>query len=345
MASCYLLLALSSPSAVRPTKVVGLGEVLWDVLPGKRLLGGAPSNFAVHAATLGQDAAIASRVGADDLGKEALALLKSRGVDTRWIQTSPIRPTGTVTVTLADDGQPDYVIDQGVAWDELDASDESWIDLAQSTAAVCFGTLSQRCEASRAAVTSFLGATDPSCVRVFDVNLRQDYYDADLLLSGMECSSVLKLNDEEYEPVLSLIGDRGTPSTPKGFAERVFGQFPNLALVVITLGEAGCLLQTRSDVIKVAPTPTPVVDTIGAGDAFTAALVTRLISRTGESQTGGSDNVSLRRVLDRESVHKAGSFAVRYAAHVCSKAGGMPSKPDWLYSSSDVFDRARTQEK
>ncbi len=184
--------------------IVGIGEVLWDLLPGGKHLGGTSANFAVMSARLGNHAVLASRVGSDALGEEARAYLASSPLDSSYLQLDREHATGSVSVTLQD-GQPEYVIHQPVAWDFLQCTPE-WLDLAQSADAICFGTLAQRHEASREAIHYFLAASSESCVRVFDANLRKPFFDARVLEISLQRATVLKLNEIEMPMVLSLLG-------------------------------------------------------------------------------------------------------------------------------------------
>ncbi|KAG8467514.1 hypothetical protein KFE25_000830 [Diacronema lutheri] len=308
----------STTSALAPAKtVVGLGEVLWDVFsPSERLLGGAPSNFAYAAAVLGHRGVVASRIGDDALGIEARALLSARGVDTRFVQTSARLPTGRVLVTLAD-GQPSYEIERG-AWDELELTAE-WERLAREADAVCYGSLAQREVPSRTAIAAFLAATRADCLRVFDVNLRQAFFSGAVLTHGLGLARVCKLNDDEAQPLLGAL-ELAPAATLDECADRLLGAFRSLSLVCITRGERGALLASRAARVNApAANVERVVDTIGAGDAFTAALVHALLAEPGDTSE-----------LDEAALASAGSFAARYAAHVCAHAGGMPEPPAWL---------------
>jgi fructokinase len=253
--------------------VVGLGELLWDLLPEGPLLGGAVSNFAVMSARLGNHAYIASRIGLDQLGREATIQLSRTPVDTSYIQEDFSRLTGSVTVSIAQ-GQPQYIIHEPVAWDSLEFTPH-WLSLAERADAVCFGTLAQRSPTSRRTIGAFLSETKKECVRVFDVNLRAPFYDADVLEQSMESATILKLNSDEMPVVLKLLGfphsGESTPDALLGGARLLLDQFP-IALVAITLGAHGSLLITGRQVHRHPGHPCQVADTIGAGDAFTAAL-------------------------------------------------------------------------
>jgi fructokinase len=257
-----------------PKLVVGLGELLWDLLPGGKQLGGAPANFAVMSARLGNRGIIASRVGRDALGDEALAYLATLPADLSYLQSDNEHATGSVSITLRD-GQAEYVFHQPVAWDFLTATPE-WLDLAANADAVCFGTLAQRHSVSHETIQLFLKATRENCVRVFDVNLRKPFYDAQSLGISLKHATLLKLNEPEMPIVMSLLGfaqhsgvDESSLITS---ASLLLDHFP-LKLVCVTMGSQGSLLVTRETHHRHHGIATAVADTVGAGDAFTAALV------------------------------------------------------------------------
>ena len=254
--------------------VIGLGELLWDLLPRGAELGGAVSNFAVMAGRLGDRGICASRVGNDSLGRQARERLAALSADTAFLQVDPRYPTGSVSVAFQD-GQPEYVIHQPVAWDSLHLTEE-WVELAGRADAVCFGTLAQRSPVSREAIEAFLAATSPRCVRVFDVNLRPPFYSAEVIEKSLRWATVLKMNDAEMPLVLDAAGVPGeaggtAPHALLEGARRLLEGFP-IDLICITMGQSGSLLVTREEVDRHPGIPTQVVDTVGAGDAFTAAL-------------------------------------------------------------------------
>lgn len=283
--------------------VVGIGELLWDMLPTGREMGGAPANFAYHARSLGAAGVPVSRVGADDLGREILRRLGERGLDAGYVSVDPDRPTGTVTVELDAAGEPAFTIHRDVAWDHITAT-PGQAELARRAAAVCFGTLARRSPVSRATIERFLDGTREECLRVFDVNLRQDYFDAELLRSGLDRCGILKLNDEELPVVGKLLG---FPSPEREAVEGLMEEF-DLDLVALTRGENGAALFGRTgSVERPAAPPGEVVSTVGAGDAFTAAVVMGLLR--GEAPGAICEKAN------------------RLAAYVCSQAGAMPEIP------------------
>jgi fructokinase len=257
-----------------PKLIVGLGELLWDLLPGGKQLGGAPANFTVMSARLGNRGVIASRVGRDALGDEARSYLASLPADLDCLQTDEVHATGSVSVTLLD-GQPEYVIHQPVAWDFL-AGTPDWLTLARRADAVCFGTLAQRHDVSRETIHSFLEATSGDCVRVFDVNLRKPFYDARVLADSLRRATLLKLNEIEMPVVMSLLSLEENSGSDEASllrcARLLLDRFP-LKLVCVTMGSQGSLLVTCEAHHRHHGIATEVADTVGAGDAFTAALV------------------------------------------------------------------------
>jgi fructokinase len=289
--------------------IVGLGELLWDMLPAGPQLGGAASNFAVMAARLGNNGAIATRIGTDPLGREAMAFLKTTPLDTRYIQEDFSRVTGTVTVAL-EQGEPRYIIHEPVAWDFLEFTPH-WLALAEQADAVCFGTLAQRSPASRRTIESFLHETRPECVRIFDVNLRSPFFTPEIVEQSLELATIFKLNADEMPQVLALLGFPDSEGTTPDFllngARQIIDQFP-VQLVAITLGAQGSLLITRKEVDRHPGYPAKIVDAVGAGDAFTAALTHYYLRGAALSQLNAAGN--------------------RWGAWVASRAGAMPALPE-----------------
>ena len=262
-----------SPSQTPRPLVVGLGELLWDLFPKGKQLGGAPANFAYITALLGDSGMVASRVGDDRLGQEALWHLKSSGLDVSRIQRDPTHPTGTVKVEVDLRGQPEYHISENVAWDFLEFS-EDWISLARATHAVCFGSLAQRNSVSRATIRAFLSALPSFAIGIFDVNLRQSYFSGDLLRDSARHATILKLNHEEFPRFLDLLRCplKGSERSDI-FAARWLCRELGIRLVCITRGPAGSALITAESHHEHPGFSVKIVDTVGAGDAFTAALV------------------------------------------------------------------------
>jgi fructokinase len=249
--------------------VVGLGELLWDMFPHGKQLGGAPANFAYMTALLGDRGIVASRVGQDRLGQEAIWQLKSSGLDTSQIQSDPAHATGTVQVQVDSKGQPEYRITEDVAWDHLAWTPE-WEALAKSTDAVCFGSLAQRSEVSRSTIRRFLQSVRADAARVFDVNLRQAFYSGEVLRVALLHANMMKVNHEELPRIVELFGENfgGERDAACWLAEE-FG----VKLVCVTRGHRGSLLVCGDETDEHPGFTIKVADTVGAGDAFTAALV------------------------------------------------------------------------
>ena len=286
-------------------RLIGLGEVLWDLLPGGRQLGGAPANFAYHAAALGAEAQVISRVGHDALGRELLQRLDALGVPTGCIEVDPALPTGTVAVEVAADGQPVFQICENVAWDAIRG--EAAGRLAVSVAdAVCFGTLAQRSEPSRSTLRSLVSAAPPSALRILDVNLRQHYFSEPIIRESLALANVLKVNDTELPRLAEMLGLSGDERSQ---IAQLAGRH-NLRGVAYTRGQRGSLLFFEGRWSDHPGVPTKVVDTVGAGDAFTAAMALGLL-------VGGD--------LD-----KVNQQANEVAAYVCSCAGATPALPETL---------------
>ncbi|MFM8904766.1 MAG: carbohydrate kinase family protein [Verrucomicrobiota bacterium] len=292
-----------NPEIVRPN-VVGLGEVLWDVFPDAAHFGGAPANFACHAAGLGAEAWMVSAVGRDRLGDEAVASLSSKGVHTLMVQRDE-RPTGTVTVKLDAAGKADYVFASDPAWDHI-AWNESLTLLAGKCKAVCFGSLAQRAPESRTSIRRLLQSCSPDCLRVFDVNLRQDFFSREVIEASLGLAEVFKLNDDEIKVLAGLLG---LPADEAAFVAQVAARH-DLSTVALTRGARGSLIWHKGRFDERVAPEVEVVDTVGAGDAFTAALVTGLL-----------------REDDLAQVHRHASDV---AAYVCTQPGATPELPQEL---------------
>lgn len=277
--------------------IVGLGEVLWDCLPDGPRLGGAPANFAYHVARLGFPARIVSAVGKDVLGIETLAALSSKGLEGYLPQVEA--PTGMVKVNLDAHGVPSYEICEGVAWDYIPFS-PALESLAEHCAAVCWGTLAQRHPVSQQTIHRFLDHVPADCWKVFDINLRQHYYSWELIEASLIRCDILKINDEELEIVARLLG-RSISDVEK-FCKEMLETY-RLKILVLTCGAKGSSVFTKEGVSHAQVPKVKVVDTVGAGDAFTAAFVVSLLSGTGEE--------------------KAHQKATEVSAYVCTHEGGM----------------------
>ncbi len=279
--------------------VVGIGEVLWDLLPAGKKLGGAPANFAYHAQNLGAAGSVVSAVGDDALGEELLLHLSSIGLTHDYISVEKKYPTGTVDVKLGSDGSPQYVIHTNVAWDFLPFN-EKLRRLASGASAVCFGTLAQRSEAARKAIQAFLRATPTNCLRIFDINLRQRFYDAGIIRNTLRFANCLKLNQDELPEVADMLALSGSEDK---ILRTLIEQF-DLLIIALTKGENGSRLFSKKYDSFLKTPEVEVVDSVGAGDAFTAALAMGLLQR-----------------LPVEVIHRN---ATRLAAFVCTQNGAMP---------------------
>ncbi len=250
-------------------KVVGLGEVLWDLLPERTCLGGAPANFAYITTLMGDQGIVASRVGEDSRGLEALRRMEELGLNIDHVQTDRDHPTGTVKVNLEGNGIARFEIAHPVAWDALEWNSD-WQSLAQNTDAVCFGSLAQRSEASQATIRKFLGSSPRSTLKVFDVNLRQSYYAQEILAESMKLADIVKLNDEELPKIMSL--EKSPHKDELSSARRLISTY-DLQLVCVTRGDRGSLLARGKEFSEHPGFRVRVADTVGSGDAFTAGLV------------------------------------------------------------------------
>jgi fructokinase len=322
----------------RPHRILGIGELLWDILPAGphlggvglpnslleagavatpieepariALLGGAPANFTVMAGRLGNHAIVLSRIGRDDLGRMAVDQLEPLPVDTSVLQLDSSHPTGRVTVKFFD-GEPRYTIHQPAAWDFFDLTEE-WIRLAERADAICFGSLAQRSGPSRRTIQQLAAATTAKCIRVFDVNLRPPFITSEVLQESLGLSTVAKMNENELPQVLQLLGlpteDPGIQGTLRSGASRLLSEFPGLRMVAITRGSRGSLLATREEWNDHPGFPVKVADGIGAGDAFTAGITHYMLQ--------GAPLATL---------NEAGN---RWGGWVASQSGAMPALPD-----------------
>jgi fructokinase len=306
------MLTISGERMNGPHLILGVGELLWDILPEGARLGGAPANFSVMTGRLGDHAAILSRVGRDHLGRRALEMLSAFPVDASHIQIDPVHETGRVTVGI-DSGQASYTFHEQAAWDSLELSDE-WLQLASRAGALCFGSLAQRSGVSRQTIQALVAEAPEACLRVFDVNLRPPFYSAEIMQESLELATVVKMNDAEVPLVLGLLGldqkldARGSSSLFRTGAQRLLDEFPSLNLVAITRGGEGSLLATREEVHEHRGVPVHVADTIGAGDAFTAAMTHYLL-----------------RGASLATLNEAGN---RWGAWMASQSGAMPELPE-----------------
>lgn len=283
--------------------VVGMGEALWDVLPEGKKIGGAPANFAYHVSQFGLPSCVVSAIGDDALGNEIISNFTSKGLNYQ-IDKVPY-PTGTVQVEIDQAGIPQYEIKENVAWDNIPYT-TALETIAKSTKAVCFGSLAQRNVVSRETIGRFIDAMpkNDGTLIVFDVNLRQGFYNKDILCNSMKRCNILKINDEELVTVSRMFGYPGIDLQDKCWI--LLGKY-NLKMLILTCGINGSYVFTPGNV-SFQPTPTvEVADTVGAGDSFTAAFIAS--------------------VLKGKSVTEAHALAVRTSAYVCTQKGAMPVLP------------------
>jgi len=281
------LYSISAGGIVVPYKIIGIGEVLWDVFPHSRKLGGAPANFAYFVKKLGQNGLVASKVGDDLMGKEILDSLFKLGLAGDFIQIDSEHPTGTVDVKIDDNGQPDYIINKNAAWDFLEFSDR-WKKLAREADVICFGTLAQRSLKSRRTIIDFLKMARSSTIKVFDINLRQNFYSLKTIIRSLELATILKLNKEEIRLLRNLMG-YSSKKNDINFCRRLMNEY-GIKLVCLTRGEDGSLLMDESDYYEHPGYKISIADTVGAGDAFTAAMVMQYLEGRALEEMSNSAN-------------------------------------------------------
>jgi fructokinase len=283
-------------------RVVGIGEVLWDLLLTDTQLGGAPANFAYHAHALGADAHVITRVGADDYGRKIFRRFHEMGLPETAVQTDEMAPTGTAKVRLSGDGLAHFTIQENVAWDRIALAAEA-VASADSADAICFGSLAQRSEPSRGTIQQPVTKAPANALRVYDINLRQQFYSRMLVEQSLQLANVLKLNDDELPKLAQMFALAGST---KDQIERL-AQLFNLRVVALTRGANGSLLYREGRWADCPSRPVKVVDTVGAGDSFTAAMVLGLLRKT-----------------DLDEINDNANEVARY---VCSQAGATPPMP------------------
>jgi fructokinase len=282
-----------------PGPIIGLGEVLWDLLPSGPRAGGAPFNFAFHCHQLGHPAVIVGRVGDDQLGLDLRAEVRRLGLSDEFIQIDPGHPTGTVQVAVDSAGQPSYTIAKHVAWDFLEWG-EGFGPLIESAQAICYGTLAQRSFKSRETIHRFIASASSfprKVLTICDLNLRPPFVAPEVVNYSFFHAHWIKMNESEEKMIGRLLTEDGGPTT----SERFTHGWPGFC---VTLGEHGCKLQSAAESIDIPGIPIRVADTVGAGDAFTAGLVTQL--------------------LEGKPLADAARFANALAALVASRPGGTP---------------------
>ncbi len=311
-------------------RVVGVGEVLWDLLLTGPQLGGAPANFAYHAHALGAQSSVITRVGSDDCGSEIIRRFREMGLPETTVQMDEAHPTGTAKVELSGDGLARFTIQENVAWDHVALAPEA-VAAASSADAICFGSLAQRGETSRKAIQQLVAAAPANALKVFDINLRQEFYSSHVVEESLRLANVLKLNEDELPRLASMFHLSGSTddSIIENIAIRSDGSFAartrtgvsrpheqqieqlaqqfNLQVVAFTRGANGSLLYQNGRWSDCPSSAVKVVDTVGAGDAFTAAMVSGLLRR-----------------MDLDEINDIANQVARY---VCSQAGATPPMP------------------
>lgn len=303
--------------------VVGLGEVLWDVFPDGKKLGGAPANFAYHAAAQGCNGCVVSAVGDDALGREIESALAAKKLAAALPRVA--YPTGTVRVALDSVGVATYVFAENSAWDNLPFTEE-FEAIARRAAAVCFGSLAQRSPRSRETIARFLDCVPADAIRVFDANLRQNFYTDEILRTSLRRCTVLKINEDEAPKISAAIG--GNARADDSIFPEIFRSSPATKIVVLTLGSAGSLVVSRDGERSFLPADPSIVvaDTVGAGDSFTASFISAL--------------------LFGKTIPEAHRHATDVANFVCSRHGAMPEIPSALRAGqSGDTKRSRELEK
>ena len=286
-------------------QIIGLGEVLYDVLPEGAKLGGAPANFAYHASQFGFDAMAVSAVGNDALGDLALKTFDENGL--KYIIPRVPYPTGTVNISLDAGGVPSYTFTPDVAWDHIPFTPEMEA-VAKEARAVCFGSLAQRSEASRKTIHQFLSATPADCLKIFDINLRGNFYNKEIIRENMQQANILKINDEELVTIGRLFDYPGLDMEEKC---RLLLRRYHFKMVVLTCGTNGSYVFVPDGETSFMPTPkVEVADTVGAGDSFTAAFTASLLAG--------------------KTIKEAHERAVKVSAFVCTQKGAMPKLPEEL---------------
>lgn len=284
---------------------IGLGEVLWDMLPDGKLLGGAPANVAFHTQNLGGKGIVVSSVGDDNSGKEILDKLNGLELETGFIHIDPDHTTGTVTVKLDQSGIPEYIIHKDVAWDHIPFTPDIK-DLAQKADAVCFGTLAQRSETSRNTIINFLKSTKKECLRLCDINLRQSFYSQEIIEQSLQLSNMVKLNDDELITIADILSLNGKEDE---ILRSMIKKY-DLNLIALTKGKDGSRILTEKEDSHFKEKVDKIADTIGAGDSFSATLLNGLLNEK-----------------PLKEIHR---HAVQVAGYVCTQNGATPLLPDDL---------------
>lgn len=285
-------------------KIIGIGELLWDCVGESRRPAGALANVAYHATQWGLPSCLFSRVGNDPLGKELTDYLASRGVDASCIQVDDSLPTSTVDVDVSQPDKPTYIIHENVAWDNMQYTPQ-WEKLAYEAQAICFGTLAQRCDASRDTLDCVLTAIPEDCLTLFDLNLRPPFFYRKWIERSLFSAWIVKISADETEIFANEMGF-GVSAPGKELARAIRENF-SVPVVCFTFGKDGCSLYTEDDAVVlpgIPIQPLPGADAVGAGDAFDAALIYGF--------------------LNEFPPEKTLNLANRAAAYVAAQIGSMP---------------------
>jgi fructokinase len=286
-------------------KIVGIGEVLWDLLPAGKQLGGAPANFVCHAHALGANAQLISRVGDDAAGREIIESFRARGLPTETISIDTTAPTGTVSVEVGAQGHPKYIIHENVAWDRI-ATDSAALAAVKDADAICFGTLAQRTNFVRGTIAGLLAEAKRDALHVFDINLRPPFINRDAITHSVATADILKLNEEELPVLAEMFQLTGDPAQQLA---ALTARFP-IQLIVLTRGAEGSMLFAGGTLCEHRVSSIQVRDTIGAGDSFTAAVTLGF--------------------LRKWPLEKIAHHASAVAAYVCTQPGATPPLPEAL---------------
>ncbi len=281
--------------------IVGLGEALWDMLPDGKKLGGAPANFAYHAGQFGLNTLAVSALGEDKLADETIEAIEKRNL--KYLMPRVPYPTGTVQVILDEAGIPTYDIKENVAWDNIPFTEEIQ-EVAKNCCAVCFGSLAQRNVVSRSTIQQFIASTPKDCVKIFDINLRQEFYSKEVIEESFRLCNVLKINDEELVIVSRMFELKGLDQAEK--CKELVAKY-NLDILVLTCGTNGSYVFTPTEMSFQETPKVEVADTVGAGDSFT-----------------GSFCAAILKGINIKDAHKR---AVQVSAFVCTQNGAMPTLP------------------
>lgn len=293
--------------------VVGIGELLWDMLPEGKKMGGAPANFAYNASQFGLNTCVVSTIGQDDLGEDIIRQIMSKKL-CYFIERLPY-PTGTVQVDINKEGVPKYQIEEHVAWDNIPCSD-TLLDIAHQTKAVCFGSLAQRNDTSRETINAFLDAMPEGegQMKIFDVNLRQNFYTKNIIEQSLNKCNILKINNEELYIIYHLLGYNEEDNLDEQ-CRRLLCDY-RLKMVVLTCGTEGSYVFAPNFTSFQKTPVVSVADTVGAGDSFTAAFCASL--------------------LKGQSLTEAHKIAVNVSAFVCTQHGAMPQLPTRLTNTNTL---------